>query len=344
MGQDGENTIDAITLTFTPTTPFSRDIETLEINGVYLSGDINIDGKVSLKGLETLPTLPALSQLNAKQISLKNINLSFLSAHFGGLRGVVNINGNHEDDAIIWNGTIDSRQDQLELVAKLNAQTNDSGRWIADFEIENAKLERSFGKFTRVSGGATYAGSGHKWKSLKGELSAGGFSAYDTMWQNAAITIDATPKLTKTYISAKSSGIEGLELNIDTTLSLKKIDWSARIFAETGQQMIRYFQSHNMLPINEKDLKKMQSLQNVTLHLKPTSKSLIFKVSNDDQEIDIKGKIDNINGNNFTALFTTSEQLSNTISGAKCTINKAKKRQLCRMNIIRKNHKYIQKD
>ena len=335
IGQDSENAIDTITLHFTAANLFSTTLESLEINGLYISGDVDINGNLSIKGLETSPNLKTLASLKARQIHIKNANFSILSAHFGGLRGVVNIYGQREDDAMVWTGNIDSRQEQLELIAKLNAQTNDSGRWIADIEIENAKLERSFGKFTRVSGASQYAGMDDTWQTLNTELNAGGFTAYDTSWQNAAITINATRDNTETYISAKSSGIEGIELNIDADLTLNKIDWNARIYSPTGQKLIQYLSSHNMMPLEKRTADAVADKKGVTVQLKPNKNSLIFRINNQQEELDIKGKIEKTKSRNFRSVFLSN----NGIEDANC-IKRGAEKYLCHIEFYNENGQY----
>jgi hypothetical protein len=282
-----ETTIDTLTLTYSPLQ--WKQLTSIKINGVYLSGEIDMNANLSLHGMPKLSKISSHIQNSIKTISIKDLNFSVLSAHFGGIRGIINLSAQRDQNALIWSGNIDSRQDQLEIIAKINAQTNNSGTWVTDFEIENAKLERNFGKLTRLNGIINATGQHNEWKNLKAELTAGGFIAHKTTWQNASLTIEASPNSNQFFIAAKSSGTDGLELNIEGILGLRDIRWKGYIHAETGRQLIDYLNTHKIQPFNQDDLEKILAQKNTNTHIFPKGSSIIFNIKNTPEDINIKG-------------------------------------------------------
>jgi len=96
-----------------------------------------------------------------------------------------------------------------------------------------------------------------------------------------------------------------------------------------------------MLPLDQDTLATISNVKNITLQLKPTTKSLIFKVSNEDESIDIKGKIEKKDGQDYQGLFKVTRGLKSGISGANCKDVQPENSKICQINLIKKNRKYI---
>ncbi len=341
FGQNEENSIDRLTVYFDLSGFFQKRLKRLEIDGLYLSGDIDIDNKVSIKGYEILPDFDAIKTSGVQNFQIKNINFSFLSAHFGGLRGTANITGQQDNGAQIWTGNIDSRQDQLELIAKFNGQLNESTKWFVDFEIENAKLERGWGKITRAHGNASWSGQSSRWEKLRADINAGGFIVHNTPWENASITIDNTPKTIKTIIAAKSAGLEELELNLDALYHDKALKWNATVHAPTFEQMLSYFTKVKMMPFSEEIFSDWRTEKEVSLLLSNKNKSLIFNVRNPMQEIDIKGKITPESTNLLKVLSVIPVSLTTKIPSAECKTKGVQQQAICSFHVQEIDGSYI---
>lgn len=341
LSDEGETSIDVLTVTFNPLQ--WKSVKGIDIDGLFLSGELDINGKLSIKGLPEILQLPSIAG-RLEKLSLSDINFSILSAHLGGIRGTANITAHNDEQAFIWTGNVDSQQDQFELIAKFNGQVNKSGRWVNDFEIENAKLERNYGKFTRVYGAATWSGEGQIWQRFETDLNAGGLIANRTAWKNAAITIQSTPKATKSMIAAKSAGIEELELSIDALYKNKALKWNASIHAPTATQLINYFSANNMMPISPETFASIRDEKDVTLRLGTKEKNLVYNIKNESQKIDIKGKIEEKTNNIFQLIFTSEKNFQNGIKGTKCKKAGTTQRQTCTATIAYKDGEYILKD
>jgi len=213
LGAEEKSSINTLTIKYKPL--FLNKIKSIKIGQSFLSGNIDIHGKLTINGLKSPQKLTQLTNSSLQNISIQNLNISILSAHFGGIRGTANATAQRKENALIWNGTIDSRQDQLELIAKINAQTNDSGTWVADMDIENAKLERSFGKITRVNGALSINGNKNEWNTAASDIHAPTFGSMinyfkrqnmmplnDAQWN--AFKPEANPTLT---IQNKTNGL-----------------------------------------------------------------------------------------------------------------------------------------
>lgn len=341
LSDEGETSIDALTVTFSPLQ--WENAQSIDIDGLFLSGELDINGKLSIKGLPTILRLPPITN-SLKKLSFSNINFSILSAHLGGIRGTANISAHNNEQTLIWAGNIDSQQDQLELIAKFNGQLNQSGRWVNDFEIENAKLERNYGKFTRAYGTATWSGENTTWQRFEADLNPGGLIANGTAWKNGAITIQSTPTLTKATIAAKSAGIEELELSIDALYKNKSLKWNASVHAPTATQLINYFSANNMMPVNPDLFASIKDEKDVTLRLGTKNSNLVFNIKNTAQRIDIKGKIKKSIRNLFQIILVSKKNFQDGIKGAKCKKTGTEKRQTCTMTLAYRDKEYILKD
>ena len=341
FSEEGETSIDVLTITFSPLKWGS--VKSIDIDGLFLSGELDINGRLSIKGLPPISGIFNLTN-NLETLSISDLNFSILSAHIGGIRGNANIAANREETAFVWTGNIDTRQEQLELIAKFNGQINQNGKWFNDLEIENAKLERGFGKFTRVHGLANWNGDKQRWKELRAELNSGGFIANGTAWKNAAIAIQGSPAGLKSKIEAKSAGIEELELSIDSLYQDKKLSWSADIHSPTATQLINYFSTNNMMPVKTEGFGSLKDKKDINLRLFTKENSLIFNIKNQSQEIDIKGKIERKSINTIDLAYTSKEPLNISVKGNKCTKTKPSKLPVCRFQLTQDDTGYILKE
>jgi hypothetical protein len=342
FSEEHETSIDTLTITYTPLN--WKQIKTITIDGLFISGELDINNKLTIANTPLFEHIQKLAPGNIESLTANDINFSILSAHFGGIRGTANISATKEQNNLTWTGNIDTRQNQLELIAKLSGQLNESGRWFNDFEVENAKLERSFGKFTRAHGTASWTGEGVDRGALKADLNAGAFIAYDTAWKNASITIETTPQLTKYVIAAKSAGVDELELGADALYKNKKLIWNARIHAPTAEQLINYLSANNLLPVKPEALSELNNKEDTLLQLGTKENSLIFNINNNTKDIDIKGKIEKFGISDYRVTYKTASPLSVSLKGNKCTKTKPPKQPICSFLLTRTNGKYEFKD
>lgn len=289
FGSEEKTSINTLDIQYKPL--LYNNIIKLSASGLFLSGELDINTNLTLKGIKNFDSIFGETKSFPDEISLKDINISLLSAHFGGIRAIANVSGQRENNAIIWTGNIDSRQNQLELIGKINAQSNNSGTWVTDIDIENAKLERNFGKFTRVNGKVQISGKGNTWNSLNAQLNAGAFITHGMSWQNANISIDASEQKSKVLIEAQSSGIKDLELNVESTLKPNQIIWTANIHAQTGKELLDYLNRHKLTPFSNDHIETISELKDLNTTIIPHKNTLIFEIKDETQNIDIKGKI-----------------------------------------------------
>jgi len=198
---DDEALIDMLTIKYSP---FGlKQKHDLKLDGIFLSGEIDINGKLLLNSLKNPKALNAFISRDLDSITINDLNFSLLSADLGGLRGVINITGKQDNDKVTWTGNIDTRQNQLELIATLTGSSDISlTDWILNFNIDNAKLERNYGKFTRVSGTASLQSAG----TINANLKAGGAMIDGLPWQNARITVLGSIKAPTIDIQAMRAG------------------------------------------------------------------------------------------------------------------------------------------
>ena len=333
LGEEEKSAIELLDIHYKPL--LLNKIIALKISGIYLSGDIDINGRATIQGIKNGSiSIRALNALPA-EISLKNINLSFLSAHFGGIRAKANLTAQREKSSLKWNGNIDSRQDQLEIIAKLSGQMNHTGAWLNDIEIENAKLERNIAKFTRTNGQINLEGNTDQWLRLNANLNAGGFITHNTTWQNANINISATPDEKSLLVTAKSSGIPDLELSIETTLDNNKLEnWNASIYAPSGKALLDYLSSNQIIKLEANQLPIVNQQKDINLDLEKANRSLIFNLKKNQQGTIAKGKFQKSNRNTYIATSTSKNDIFKDVQPVTCSQETAPSpAYICKANI-----------
>jgi len=313
-----------------------KNIKSISIDNMFLSGEIDVDKTLQITGIEKIDLPALIKTIPAKSITAKNVNISILSAHLGGIRGTINASATMQNDNQIWTGNITTKQDQFELIAKFNAQYNQSGAWFGELEVENTKLERSDLKLTRVNGMVEFKGINNQWRETNTNLTAGGMFLYNTPWQNTSINVTKTPAITDTIISAKSAGAENLELSVEHKNTSDKTNtpqWNASIHAENGAQLLNYLKNAGLMPLQIRNLKQFSNKTNLKLNIKPQQKSLIFHIKEQNQDIDTKGIIKPKESDTFSIVLAMKNNMLNNIKQAKCRAIEAIDQTICQLNV-----------
>lgn len=321
LDKDEKSFIDTLTITYNPLHLItSKHFKQVDIYGLALSGEMNRTGQLTFSGLENLKHLSGTDAIGT--LTLKNATFSILSAHLGGIRLTTDLQTqNKPDGTSSWTGHIQSKQDQLTLIAKLNGKKAAQGKWDSTLEIENGKIERSIGKATRIHGLITMRSDDHAPFYIQGDLRAGGINLHNTPWHNAAITLNGTPNHFKTFTEAKSIGHSGLELSITTLHKDSKSGWNARIHAETLKTLFDYLQAKKRIPapFSRQDLAPLNTQKHVDITIAKANHGFNLNVQNINENIDIKGTIKPQSRDAFSVQLAPPHPLLTALKNINCT-------------------------
>lgn len=287
--------IDAITLEYSlPELLLKGKIDTITLNGVYLSGTFDRTETLTIEGIDKLSPVFSAKKNRFNDLSIKNATLSLLTAQLGGVRIMLDAHLQHEEDGYAITGNIESKQSQFEFFSKLQGKIAPGGAWTADFDIQGAKLERSTFKVTRASGMARLIGTGLQTEEISTQIRAGALTLADTPWQNANITANGAPKDLSIFVEAKSGGnIQDLELSIESLRRNKHFEWSGRVFAPQTHQLKTYLESIGKLPFNASNFPTLSTGQTPSKTLfKEGKNGLIFMHKNLETEEKFTGRIE----------------------------------------------------
>ncbi len=285
LDASGRSYIDQMTLHYTiPDLLLGGTFTSLDIKDLFLSGDVNANGDITLSGFENPSALLNINQSHIGIITLKDATLSLLSAQLGGIRIAASMQIKNEDGKTTWTGNLESIQDQLELLAKINGQILNDQDWQNDIEIENAKIERDIGKLTRMSGTASFYGTGKEITKITSDLKAGGMQLMQLPWQNVSIAANGTPSRLTMFISGQSVGINDLELGFEGVLKNKALAWNARIFAPSIKTASEYLSLQNIFIIPKNLLDDIETSGDV---------ELVFTQKEDKAALSIKDATEN---------------------------------------------------
>lgn len=211
----GVNTIQSLSASLSPLSFISGKFETLDINGIEIIGSMDINGNIIIDGWE--PPDNKQIYIPARQINIKNADLSLLTNHQGliSLQTDITIQP-YQDGKSSFQAQYKSQQKYLSLNGNASGIIA-ADRINSDIEIEMGKINWPIHdiKMTRIHGWAnvTLAPKEANYNILS-EVRSGGLRFGKTPWQNTSATLNLSPQNKEIYISAKSLGIEGLELSI----------------------------------------------------------------------------------------------------------------------------------
>lgn len=268
-----------------------KHLDSLIIDGLNLTGELHEEGQITLAGWNGgVSGLKNKWPLTARNIRFENTSLSLLSEDWGGItfRGEAQFRPTRKN--IGFQARIEGAQRQLSANTRIEGQITPEGFWEARVELEQGKFEIDDIRATRLSGLITLSGQGTHATQIISELQAGGLSIFGLPWHNASITIDGTPATPRLVLAAKSLGFEGLELGINIENLNFPSALSGQLHIDTLSNAFDYLNSQNALPVDRKTLAALDPLSNLQVDFTNLD-GLNFNIKKEDQEINIKGKI-----------------------------------------------------
>lgn len=253
LDPEGRSSIENLTIHYNAWDIITRGtFKALDIQNMVLSGNIDKDGNLSITGMPTPAQIINLKNISTQTINIQNATISLLTAQLGGIRFSIDAQILDKKNEITWTGLLKSEQNQLELVTKMTGSMKHSGIWQTDIEIENGKIERDFGKITRLSGYTSIYADNLIIKKITSDIKSGGMTLMDLPWQNIALTANGTPDKLNIFMSGKSLGIADLELGFEGEINHGNFLWNARIFAPNTRAAFDYLklQDNFQIPDN----------------------------------------------------------------------------------------------
>ena len=242
-----------------------KKFKALDLKNIYLSGDLNANNTLNLAGINNPEKLINLNAASFQTVNIQNMTLSLLTAQLGGIRLTGNMQIINEDEEMRWTGFIESKQNQLELIAKLTGSMRPNLEWYTDIEIENGKIENDIGKITRLSGYVSFFGQKTTITKITSDLKAGGMEIMGLPWQNASITANGAPNDLSLFISGRSLGVDELELGFEGKLQNENFLWDARIYAPNIQSAFDYLNLQDNFSIPKTIIKETNIKENAEL-------------------------------------------------------------------------------
>ncbi|MCF8496770.1 MAG: hypothetical protein K9G62_08940 [Alphaproteobacteria bacterium] len=296
LDPDKLSTIKTLTLSCNPFFfPFTHMFSHVEISGLSLTGETGEEGNITLSGWDKKSFSSSPKETFFRSLDIRKSRLSLLSKSLGGLSVDFELQAHARHDKIDFQGQINSKQKKLIFISDLSGDLDPrSGKWRANMQIEQGKLETPELKATRLSGAVRMDGSGLAKPHIFAEFQAGGLTIYGFPWQNAAGTFEGAPDDFKILTDAKSIGFEGLELSI--ALRRKGREGVARgsISSRNLSALLAMFESHklNLLPPGMEWPEEIGSSQNIAMDfLARDTRYLNYIIRNDGKFADINGRI-----------------------------------------------------
>lgn len=213
LDSQGVNTIKKLTANLSPAGLFSGRFNSLNIEGLELIASLDENNNIILDDWkapqENSWTIPA------QNIQIKAAELSLLTH----IQGLITLQLNlvaqpHESGKLSFQSDFKSQQKYLSLQGNANGVI--APHYInSDIEILRGKLnwQTQNIRMTRMNGWANITMQPND-LSILSELRSGGLTLGETPWQNASATFKKEGDNQEFYLSAKSIGIDGLELSI----------------------------------------------------------------------------------------------------------------------------------
>ncbi|MEZ5813653.1 MAG: YdbH domain-containing protein [Alphaproteobacteria bacterium] len=308
LDKDGFSRINRLTLKARPLSfILGKHPENLQIKDIELTGELNENGTITIAGWNG--ALPALQNAKSKPriISIENMRISLLSEKWGGisLHGDIQITPSGNNTG--FQARLKAAQKRLNADASIEGQITGEGFWDARIEIEQGKFELGAIKTSRLAGLIKLNGNKAQDTEIIGELESGGLNILGMPWQNGAITIDGNLQQPRMILAAKSSGHEGLELGLTTQNIHTPEIFSGQIHALQLASLFDYLESQNHLPVKRQLLTPLDPLASITVQFSH-KKNLVFKINNDTEQFDIKGKVSKAE-NNIYEIETSSDPI-----------------------------------
>ncbi len=246
LDKDGFSTIQSIDIRYNPVTfPFTGKLDSVTLEGLNLTGewDPAAKQKLTFSGFSVPEEISPLAKIPARRIKIAKAGISVLTPGLGGIsvtfdgEGVIRKKKKLEFQAHIESGQkyISFSANADGVIAKHYANLDiqiDEGK----FEVPEAEI-----KTTRINGAFNATLDNDMNLKILGELQAGGMNVIGTPWQNASATFDISNGTMQIFSEGKSTGVEGIELNINMQKQgAGPLFTSGSIHADSGADLAAY--------------------------------------------------------------------------------------------------------
>lgn len=249
---------------------FQNAFKRVQVKQLYLTGSTSFtpDLQIRFEGWENADPLQIIESIPAKELNIKNANISLLTDDFGGVTFKTDLQAKRSADFIDLQFSITSDQRLISFVADGTGRIQNN-LLTSEIEIERAKFDwqRKQIKASRMHGKGIYefGNSGYK---FSGDFQIGGMSLLGLAWQNVAATLEKNQNYMKLIAGGKSVGLQGLELGLDIEqVGEKEPALSGFVYFETMQDFLGYYASQDALSYSDEIFEKLQALQKLTIYM-----------------------------------------------------------------------------
>lgn len=275
-----------------------REINTLKLYGLNLTGEISEDGALSLAGWENRKIDLHTLRNTFKTLDIEGARLSLLTPHLGGITLNYDLQLIRRAQYLDFKGRVDSEQKTLSFTSRFSGNVTNHGLWQATFDIDQDRIDFGPHKASRISAKAQISGETNTPAFFLVEFTAGGLSLYDTPWQNASGTLERVNNTYSLLIGAESLGYDGIEMTFNAEKPLQgPAKVSGVLHAENMAALLEYLKALKLLPVSNDilpPLGKTAAIEAEFIRLpqeKEGEKSINYQIKNIENNIDINGKI-----------------------------------------------------
>lgn len=265
---------------------FMRKVSSVDIDSLSLTGEMKDDNTLSIAGWVS-PTVWPSFLWSIGKIHIQKSHISLLTDVFGGLtfdwEGQARQDGTHTE----FQGNIESRQKSFAVLATVTGILSHAGLWEADLNIEHGRIERPAVKLTRLSGGINVSGDEGQKAKVFSEFRAGGATLYNTPWNNLSGTLEGNAKGVRILANAKSTGITGVELDLDAQYLQDSIKVKGALHSDSFENLDAVLQTAevDVLP------SRLRNAQDMTLRFFMDDQTQAYYIINQGERSDETGQV-----------------------------------------------------
>lgn len=303
---DGISTIERLDVRYSPLGVFfTKNLKSVHIKGLNLTGEISSAGGVSLSGWSNPGTISKIQNYPLKALIVEKSRLSLLTEPIGGVSVNYDFQARRRKQDVDLQARAQSSQKGLGFVSSARGVLGYDGLWQMEIELEQGKFEIAPVKATRISGMANIYGAPGKKPEIVSEINAGGVTLYGFPWQNAAVTIETRNNAMHMTADMKSIGHDGIELGLNLNNESGKTQVSGDLHTEKFSNLVEYLKSRSQQPVDEKIFTPLMEETDVSIDFTSeggwtgSEKSVNYNIKKNDQNIELKGKIEFIDDGSY---------------------------------------------
>ena len=311
LDTDGISTIERLDVRYSPLGVFfTKNLKSVHIRGLNLTGEISSAGVVSLSGWNAPGTISEIQNYPLKTLVVEKSQLSLLTEQIGGVSINYDFQARRRKQDVDLQARAQSSQKGLSFVSSARGVLGYDGLWQMEIELEQGKFEIPPVKATRISGMANIYGAPGKQPEIVSEINAGGVTLYGFPWQNAAVTIETRNNAMHMTADMKSIGHDGIELGLNLNNESDKTEISGNLHTEKFSNLVEYLKSRSQQPVDEKIFAPLMKETDVSIDFASeggwtgSEKYINYNIKKNDQKIELKGKIEFKDDHSYNAKTT----------------------------------------